>query len=88
MRVSHALRVRRRAHAPLIAERLNSEVHRVRINDAKASHVTVWIEEDRRLEWWPATERWRCWNGKTHFGNALQLVRFVRAAAALAKEVA
>ena len=88
MRVSRALRYRRRENAFLVTERLKPEVHRVRVNDAKGSHLTVWIDEGRRVEWWPATERWRCWNGKAHFGNPLQLVRFVRAAAALAKEVA
>lgn len=88
MKVSRALRHRRRAHARLVTERLEPEIHRVRVNDAKGSHITLWIDEDRRLEWWPSTERWRCWNGTAHFGNPLQLVRFVRAAITLAKEVA
>lgn len=88
MKVSRALRHRRREHAFLVAERLKLEVHRVRINDAKGSHITLWLDEGRRLEWWPATERWRDWNGKVHFGNPLQLVRFIRADLDMAREVA
>ena len=87
MSISRSLRHRRREHAFLVAERLESEIYNVRVNDAKGSHLTLWIEAGRRVEWWPATERWRCWNGKAHFGNPLQLVRFIRADLALAREV-
>lgn len=87
MKASRALRHRRREQAILVAERLKPEIHTVRINDTKGSHITIWIEEGRRIEWWPATERWQCWQGRTHFGNPLELVRFIRADLALAREV-
>ncbi|MEL7444701.1 MAG: hypothetical protein AAGK02_02675 [Pseudomonadota bacterium] len=88
MKVSRALRNQRREHAQLVVERLKLEVHRIRVNDAKSNHITIWIEEGRRVEWWPSTERWRDWSGKSHFGNALQLVRFIRAATTLSEEFA
>ncbi|MGR3464073.1 hypothetical protein [Limimaricola sp.] len=31
---------------------------RVVVRDPKATHVTVWLTETRRAEWWPGTGKW------------------------------
>ena len=76
------IRRRNREIALQIAERLENEVHRVRVNDDKAAHVSIWVDEKRRVEWWPGPGHWRDWSGKKHRGSPLAFVKFVRAAVA------
>lgn len=80
-RISRAERKQRRAEARLILDQLAEDTYRTRINDRIGSHITLWISEAQRIEWWPATRRWSCWRGNTHFGTPERLMSFVRHAA-------
>lgn len=80
------VRRRNREIACQVAERLETEVHRVRINDDKAAHVSIWVDENRRVEWWPGPMHWRDWSGKKHRGSPLAFAKFVRAAVAQTAE--
>ena len=52
---------KQRAAAREEAQRRLHEVkaREVRTNDEIGSHITVFVDGDRRIEWWPGARRWR-----------------------------
>lgn len=69
----------RRAEAQRVIRHLGDLVVRHRTNDTKGSHITLWLSETRRVEWWPGTMRWRDPSGGMTRGTADDLVAFLRA---------
>lgn len=38
--------------------RVEALAYKVRVNKPDTSHVTVWLNEQARAEWWPGSHKW------------------------------
>jgi hypothetical protein len=79
-KISQNKRRRRREEAKARLKDVTSLVHRHQVNREDMAHVTLWLDEQRRIEWWPGTARWAYdfgdETGRKH-GDIDALIRFI-----------
>jgi hypothetical protein len=68
----------RRVQAIREHHRLHDASKTYRINDAHASHITIWANNGLRVEWWPGTRSWADWTGARHHGEMDDLIAFLQ----------
>ena len=78
--ITTAERRKRRENATAVLPRLGDLLHDYRVNDTKAAHVTLWLREDYRIEWWPGTASWHDPIRGRMRGSLSDLVGFLREA--------
>ena len=50
---------KRRDEAGVRLPEIEAIARRVRVNDLDHIHITVWVTDKQRVEWWPGTGKWQ-----------------------------
>lgn len=49
----------------------------VRVNRPDYSHITVWVSDGSRLEWWPGNHKWQD-GAEYHRGTITDFIEYLR----------
>lgn len=77
-KISRREREASREEAARRFDEVASLVSEARKNDEIGSHYSLWIDQHRRVEWWPGAQHWRCSTQTDHFGAMDDLLTWLR----------
>lgn len=78
MKISRKEREASREEATRRLDEVASLVSEARRNDEIGSHYSLWIDQYRRVEWWPGAQHWRDSDQTDHFGPLDGLLTWLR----------